>query len=659
MPDQDYYSQEVQNAPAVQKQPSQVSQGSQNTDFYSQEVVQGGNDNQSQIDKQVDQSLNMPNGNVNAPEQNSPLSFMDNLNMASLNDPEAQQNFLKSRFKFAEPITDYTGKPTGQFNVGNDPNNLQSIHPGNMGDKAISTLATLSSIIPSVVGQVGGALGGAALGTMAEGGIPGPVTIVGGILGAGAGAGAGEFAKNKMMESVKGYNPQKAAVDNIIIAGFGMGGQALGEAISIGAKNYIAPKVGSAIDGMLTKNPGGAIALAKIFKFIANINPKDTLAACKIGWGNLSKNPQAWDADEIDNIAQDVSKSFNQKKGIATSALDAAENSLLRDNPHAQVATKDILEQMTDQFGDNGLKILNKTESSLDGMGSTFQFRDDIPSDVKLKDVKTFMTRLGAQTTDGSKTFHIPDDATTTLSEAISAKRLFQRTFNNPNFNESVSNVVKQGLYGEGPSPLYPKGISGLRSAINDTAQATGHDSYIIANKNFSNLMDASQGKISGEGGKFTVPEWMDLKDPSSVAKYLKKSNELNSFGQKALSNLHNEIGGDFVDRAKQWATAQGIQRATPQVLKLSIVASLASMAIPGGNLMDKAERVPLAFALSSPSGVKMMGRSSEVASSLGNRLLNYMAKSASSNTGKQVISNTASQSGKSVISGLLSNSKQ
>jgi hypothetical protein len=85
-------------------------------------------------------------------------------------------------------------------------------------------------------------------------------------------------------------------------------------------------------------------------------------------------------------------------------------------------------------------------------------------------------------------------------------------------------------------------------------------------------------------------------------------------------------------------------------LLRLSIVGGLVSMALPGGDFLNKAERVPLAFALASPSGIKLMGRGTEAAASTfsantGNQILNYLAKGASSNVGKAVLSQLVNKS--------------
>lgn len=579
--------------------------------------------------------------------QKSPINFGDMLKMAALNSPDEQQTYLKSKFKFAEPNQD------GSFNVGNDPTNLSPIHPGTIGDAALTVLAKGAAMIPAMASQMGGATLGSEIGTAVG---PGPGTIIGGLLGAGIGAGLGEGTKNALNSSTPGYDPQKAATDNVISGLFGAGGQALGDAVGFGVKNYIAPKLAAAMDGAIARsdNPSGAVNfMTKVMKFTANVDPKEMAKGYQLGFKNIYANPANLNPDEIDNIAQNMSQAYAQKKGIAATALDKAETSLLQDNPNATVKTSDILENITDQL--QGMKILDKVsgvDAGQDGVSSTFKFRTDIPSDVKLNDVKSFLTRLGAQQSDGGA-FHIPENSTVGLDDAVAAKKLFQSSFNNPNLNPSVANIVKTALYGEGASALYPKGFSGLRSAINDTAKASNHDSYIIANKNFSDLMNAKQGVMADNmGNKSTIPGWMDIENPSSVARYIKNINKLDAFNTKAVDNLQSNLGIDFKTPASQWAVAQAIHKASPQILRLGVVGGLLGLALPGSPL-DRAGRVPMAFSLGSPTGVKIMARLSEgmgaaASKATGSQMINWLAQGATHPATRAIVS----QSLKKKISG-------
>lgn len=625
---------------------SQQSKSVSYTDVDMQSLDNNSSDqsSQSDIDKQVDNTMSSSNGQ----NQQSPLNFMDNLRMAALNDPEEQQNYLKSKFKFAEPITDNSGKPTGQFNVGNDPNNLQPIHPGNMGDMAIRTLASAASMVPSVLGQIGGAMGGATLGTLAEGGIPGPGTVAGGIAGAGLGAGLGEFAKNAMISKTPGYNPQKTAVDNIVTAAFGLGGQAIGEAIGFGAKNYIAPKISSAIDGAIAKNPNGGTAfLSKMFKFIANVDPADTQAASQIGWRRLSANHEAWNPDEIDKIASDLSQNYAQREKLANLSIDSAEKDMK--SLDTRVPITELLENLTDKLKEAG--IVDKFEGDGENISSGFQFKEDLPSDAKNEDVIRFLKTLGAVPSDIEKgIFHIPMDSNTgtegtiSIADAINAKHIWKNTILNKDFNNVVGNSFKSALYGEGPSPVYPNGFKGIRSYINDIAQQEGQGKYIIANKNYENLMNAAQGVIKGPMDKnIPLSSWMDINKPDNVAKYLTKINKLDAFSKQALSNLGNEIGGNEIDRARQWATAQGISKASPQLLRLSVIGGLMGLMLPGSPA-ERASRVPMAFTLASPSALKFIGGASEsigskINTNTGLNILNNLSKGVSSKSGTAVLS--------------------
>ncbi len=579
-----------------------------------------------------------------APEQKSPIDFTDMLKMASLSSPQEQQNYLKSKFKFAEPNQD------GSFSVGDDPTNLTPIHPGTMGDAAMSVLAKGASMIPVIAGQIGGALGGAALGTLAEGGIPGLGTIIGGILGAGGGAFAGEGAKNAMNSKTPGYDPEKAATDNVISGLFGVAGEGLGQAIGFGVKNYIAPKLAAALDGAIAKSAEPATSvkmMSKVMNFVAGVDQKEVAKGYQLGFKNVYGNHANLNPDEIDNIAQGITQGYVQKKGIASAAIDKAEESFLNNNPHAMVGTTDVLENVTDRLKE--MKILDKipaSESGQEGMTSSFKFRTDLPSDVQnaIPDTERFLRRLGAQKSDGG-VYHIPDNSNIQLDEAIGAKRLFQKTFNNQNFNKDIAAIAKTALYGEGPSAQYPKGFLGLRGAINDTAKASGNNAYIIANNNFSNLMNARDGiLIDGNGNKSILPGWMDVENPSSVAKYMKNVNKLDAFGNQAISNLQGELGHDFTTPASQWAVAQAMSKARPQLLRLSVVGGLAGLALPGSP-MERASRLPLAFGLGSPTGIQVMARGSEMAAKVasaraGAQMVSWLANTATN----PVVKATASQ---------------
>jgi len=594
-------------------------------------------------------------GNAPSMGQQSPLKFGDMLRMAALNSPEEQQNYLKSKFKFAEPVLDQKGQPTGNFNVGDDPTNLSPINTGSIGNTALGLLAKGAAMIPAIAGQMRGATMGAEMGSAA-----GPAgTVIGGILGAGAGAALGEGAKNLASSVNPGFDKEKAATDTVISGLFGMGGQALGEAVQFGAKNFIAPKVASALDGAIQADPKKGAFLAKVLNFIGGVNEKEAKKGAEWGFKKIYSNPANLDPDDIHNISESVTKRYAQKEGIAKAAYDTAESSFAKDEPTAQVKTDDMLDKMTDLMGSeegkNGLGILHKTESSLDGMVSSFQFRDDIPHNVKaaLPDVKMFFKRLGATTTDGGTTWHIPENANTSLSESMSAKKLFAKSFNNPNFNEEVGNVMKQGLYGNGATPLYPKGFTGLRGAIFDTAQATGHDSYIIANNNYASLMKARDGELTDSmGRKFTPSGWMDVTNPSSVSKYLKGSgdtsgiNKLDYFHRQALNNLQSQIGGDFMDRASQWSVGQAMGKAKPQLLRLSVIGGLAGLAFPGSP-MEKLMRVPAAFAMGSPTGVHVAARMLESGSgvgAVGNKILRSFSENATKEAGKATLSQLLSK---------------
>lgn len=574
--------------------------------------------------------------------QKSPIGFTDMLKMASLNSPQEQQNYLKSKFKFAEPNQD------GSFSVGDDPTNLTPINAGNMGDAALSVLAKGAAMIPSIAGQIAGAASGAALGTLAEGGIPGPGTIIGGIIGAGGGSFAGEASKNALASKIPGFDPEKAATDNVISGLFGAAGEGLGQAIGFGAKNYIAPKLAAALDGAIAKsdNPSAAVGfMSKVMNFVSGVDQKEVAKGYQLGFKNIYANHANLNPDEIDNIAQKITQGYIQKKGIATSSIDKAEESMLKNNPDAAVKTSGILTDFSSQL--EKLAIVHTSESGVDGMAGVVKFRNDLPSDVPLGNIQSFMKRLGAvQLPDDKYAFHIPEDASVTLKEAISAKRLFQGTFNNPNFNKDIGIFAKTALYGEGPSPLYPNGFNGLRTYINDTAKATGNDSYIVANKNFSDLMSAKQGLlVDNNGNKSILPGWMDISTPSSVASYIKNINKLDAFGNQAVSNLQKQLGYDFVTPTSQWAVAQAMSKARPQLLRLSVIGGIAGLALPGSP-MERASRLPLAFGLGSPTGMQVMARGSEVAAKAisansGRQMINWLANAATN----PVIKSTVSQS--------------
>lgn len=568
---------------------------------------------------------------IGAPQPQSPLNFADMLKMASLNDPQSQQEFLRSKFRFAEPTLDpMSGQPTGQFQVGNDPNNLVPIHPGGIGDTAMSVLASAASTIPSIGGQIAGAAAGAAAGSLVA---PGVGTIAGGLIGAGLGAAGGEMVKNKLASKVPGFDPAKAHTDEIISGLFGVAGEGLGQVVNFGAKNFIAPKIAAALDGAIAKsdNPSGAVTMmTRILKFTSNMDEKEAVKGYQLGWGNIAKNHANWNPDEIDNIAKDVGTTITQKLGITRIALDKAEKGLLADNPGSTIGTARTLEGATDWL--QKLGIVDKSQTSAEGMQSAFTFKKELPSNLPLKDLKLFMKKLGVvESEDG--VFHIPQDSTIPLRDAIQAKELFSRTFTNPNFNPKIGAIAENALYGEGPTPLHPDGFFGIRNAINETASSTGHDAYIIANQNYSNLM------------KSTEALGVEAKNPDvqHIAKYLTKINKFDMFGRQNVSNLENELGIDIVNRSSQWAVAQAVGKCQPQMLRLGIVAGLLSLGIPG-SAMGKFERVGGAFALASPMGVKAITGGSEMlgktfSRSMGNKMLNSLATGAGSSVGRAALS--------------------
>lgn len=583
------------------------------------------------------------------PQQKAPLNFSDMLKMAALNSPQEQQDYLKSKFRFAESNQD------GSFNVGNDPTNLSPIHPGNIGDAALNVLAKGAAMIPAIAGQMRGAITGAEMGTAIE---PGVGTVLGGLIGAGSGAMAGEGAKNLANAQTPGYDPQKAAADNVISGLFGAGGQALGSAIKFGAKNFIAPKIAAAMDGAIQSGDDpskGAVFLSKVLKFTANVDPKESMIGSKLGWKNIYSNPANLNSDEIDNIAQDVSQSYLQKEGIAKSALNASEESFVSKNPNAQIDAKGILNNVVSKL--SNASILDTFEGDeANGVPASFSFKAGLPNTVKSSDVVNFMKSLGATESRGGTEgqFMVPLENNITLKDAINAKKIWGHTIVNKEFNPTVGNVFKTAIFGEGPSPLYPNGFNGLRSAINDSAlnmakngaENSPGESYLLANSNFSKLMDAKDGILVNGGNKSVLPGWMDVTNPSSVAKYLRNVNKLDAFNNHALSNLHNQIGGDFKDRASKWAVAQAMGKASPQILRLGVVGGLLGLAMPGSPA-DRAARVPMAFALGSPTGVKVMARMAESGGELGtvgNKMLASMAQSTITPTGRAVISQLLSK---------------
>lgn len=583
------------------------------------------NDNSSQENTmtggEIENVLNQPK-----PQQQSPLNFGDMLKLSALgNDNEGKQNYLSKKFQIVQPSQD--GKT---FLVGNNPQNLTPIDSGNIGDKALMAISSVASAIPSIGGQMYGAEGGAALGTA----VGGPVgTVIGGLLGAAGGAAAGEAVKNAAV----GMNAQKAAADNLAAGVFGAAGEGLGQVVNVGMKNIVAPKVAQALDAMAV-NPNSNALLAKALNFISNVDTKEVMAAPK--WGGFEqifKNKSNFNPDTIDDIAQEVTKKFEQQTGIVKTAIDKAEASLLNSNPHATVDAHDILSNVVAQLKKSS--IVDSLEGDGDQVSSRFFFKDNIPSSLKSQDIRSFLKSLGAREDSGG-TFSIPTDNKIPLSDAINAKKIWGGTLNDRNFDPNVSRIFKSALYGEGSSPLYPQGFTGLRTYINDLADATGNGAYNVANKNFSSLMNAGEGSIVSNGSKINIP-WMDIKDPTSVAKYLSSINKKDAFGNQAINNLKSQIGGDWDVKAGQYGVAQAISKAHPQLLRLGIISSLMGAALPG-DATSRAERIPAAFLLGSPTGVKLMASTYEKSGQLpqiGNAIINGIIKNASTSQGKAILS--------------------
>jgi hypothetical protein len=156
-----------------------------------------------------------------------------------------------------------------------------------------------------------------------------------------------------------------------------------------------------------------------------------------------------------------------------------------------------------------------------------------------------------------------------------------------------------------------------------------------MANKNFADLMKAKDGLVNGQ----KLSGWMDVKDPASVAKYLEKIHKYDVFEKAGVGQLQNQLGIDFTTPTREWAVAQAISKASPQMLRLSIVGGLMGAVLPG-NPLDRVSRLGLGFGLGSAAGVSYMARGSEAVgakalSGLGYQALDFFAKGANTQAGK------------------------
>lgn len=514
------------------------------------------------------------------------LNFGDHAKLSFL-DPQGQFDYLKSKYKYVEP----DGK--GNLLYGNQPDNLQPVNQEGITNDFVAKLGNLVSSIPSIAGQIALTVGTDGLALPALAGR------------AAVGSGGGQLLSNLIGAKMQGrIDPEKIAVDTAISAAFGAGGTAASELLAGGAK-AIAVKAGSALDnyrngiilsGKTPNNFDKAVATA--LHITTGLDKNTIQTGQSLGWRNIFSSPEAKDPHGMASIAEGISSAFDSQEKLAGATIDSAEQALYKKNPNATVGTTNILENVTDRL--QSMKILDKvpaSEGGQEGMSSSFKFRNDLPSDVKLTDVKGFLKRLGAVESDGG-VFHIPENSTIGLDDAVAAKKLYQGTFNNPNFNPQIAGIAKTALYGEGPSVQFPKGFMGLRGEINDTAQASGNDAYIIANQNFTRLQEASE--LMQKYG-------MDVSNPANVANWMKNINQKSQFEMQAIKNLESQIGGNITTRAQAWAVNNRISNVSPNFLRLGMVASLFGAGVLDPTGSGKAGKFSAAGLLGTPIGLRIL----------------------------------------------------
>lgn len=539
-------------------------------------------------------------GNSSTP--NNLLNFGDHAKLSFL-DPQGQQDYLKSKYKYVEP----DGK--GNLLYGDDPNNLQPINQDGVFNDFVAKLGNLTSAIPSIAGQIALTAGAPEVGL--------PMLAARAAAGAAGGQVLSGLIGAKMQNRV---DPEKIATDAVISGAFGATGTAAGEALAGGAK-AIAQKAGTALDNyrqglvLAGKDPNKFdSSVSTILHMVTGMDKNTIKTGQTLGWNNIFSSDEATNTHGIATIAGDVSKASADKEQELGKAVDTATKGLIKDtNGGAVINTAPVASRLLEDLTDAG--ILNKSDSAASTAAQAKTYGIDMsratnfkPSSIPTYSLnkntplnstffQKFLGQLGVDSEGGAfKTYQIDPAKPSMISvaDALKIKQSFQAIVNEgKSITPLEANIAKRALYGN-----LEQGISGISDQLSKIAQKVGNTQYQAANGQFANFLNLT-GTLKKAG--------MDVDNPFNSQNYLSHINTATPLSLPLLQQLDKTLGNNFVQRAQAWAVNNKVSNISPNFLRLGMVASLFGAGILDPDAGGRAGKMALAGLLGTPSGLRIL----------------------------------------------------
>jgi len=528
-----------------------------------------------QASGQQRQGLSFSGRDLSVPrEQKSPLNLLERMKL-SFADDAGRENFLRNKFGIVQRL------PNGKFAAGNNPNEVAPIDPEGIFNDVLGDLSDIVSEIPVIAGQIGGAILGAPAGP-------------GGIIGGGAvGAATGETARIGLGRAfgVRKSTAFEEATDIAIVGAFGAAGEALipasrfiGSTLKSKLVNQIAKSASkaSAKTGVPIQDTFVARATAKTFNILSNVPEESTFKAFEHGIEKTLGSPRNLNANTVLELADNLKATLTTARRVKGKAVEAATDRLISKNaqktniePLYQRLRSDLQEiNLIDEAGD-----LVRTNTSKENL--TFARRIlSRASGSKSKVLSNFPEKLSS------------DAAEFSIKDLIRFRRELGDSVNS-NLTPQMKRIVTRFVNGD-------ETIPGIRTIVDDIAQRSGSQDYILANQEFSELM-AILDELN----------FIKKDDVVSLERFIKGQENLPLTRVRSLRALDANLPPEqkFLKEIEMWNAAQDFKSARPDILRFGFLAATLGSIFGFEDQPSRLQTLGGAILLGTPAGQRQLLR--------------------------------------------------
>lgn len=612
------------------------------------------------------ESGNEQNQTQNQGQPQDPLNIGDHAALSFLNNPQDQQNYLKSKYPYVIP----DGK--GNYMVGQSPNSVVPVNPQSSGQGFFSWLASQANQIAPTAGMMIGAAEGP--------------------LGAAAGAAAGE-AINKTIGASLGANesPQKMAIDTAISGAFGGIGQKAAEMFGLAAGKIVAPPLAKMVDGKLNQivqnggDPSKFINfVSKAVHFASGADAEDVKTLMQYGVNKSLSDPSVNNKNAIINIAQDIMEATQAKRTQLGEAVGASGRSLIQKSGNATIQTSPILNYLKSEITNRQLgtvaedgtislyrdphsptdtnklsdllkqlgaqPVIGKNQNPLfspilrtaNSLGKQFSYDITNPADqaqieklfpqqFSKGSIQNELDKFESSKQDiGSRSFKLPAEQSIPLTKAINIRNTAGKMANKDEspLSDDMRRIFRNVIFDD---------KIGVSSQLSKVASEKGVSDYVANNMAYKNFMQSVE-KVQQNG--------FDPYEPKSIQDYGKHINDRPPIDNQTLNNFEKNIGSPVLDNLKRYSAIQKLSNYNPNFLRLGLISGALGGMLGDGDFEGRLAR-GAGFALGIPLALKTTLRATELPQMAGSAILRGLVKSAPA---------IASQKGASLLQTLVHN---